>query len=195
MFVRAILGINADVPRNELLFKPTLPEWLQEITITNFNVGDQRLAIRFTGVGPESRFEVLENPSGIGVNSRQLRGGMRGVNGERCTTTLAGILDGGWWPWVLHDVCRSIVRNTAATSSVAAAHAHSQSCCSGRNHGCGNGAHGSGHHLFPLGQAISVHLNPAANLTFYVLHKIASWDAVFHILRTTRNVLLHWWPF
>ena len=73
MFLRAILGINANVPRNELLLDPTLPEWLQEITITNFKVGHQRLAIRFTGVGPESRFEILENPSGIQVNSRQLR--------------------------------------------------------------------------------------------------------------------------
>ncbi len=73
MFLRTILGINANVPQNELYVEPTLPEWLPEITITNFKVGDQRMAIRFTGSGPESRFEVLKNPGNIHVNEGRCR--------------------------------------------------------------------------------------------------------------------------
>lgn len=73
MLLRAILGINANVQRNELQLDPTLPEWLPEITLTNFKVGDQKMAIRFWGVGLESRFEVLENPGRIQVNGRRQR--------------------------------------------------------------------------------------------------------------------------
>jgi glycogen debranching enzyme len=73
VFLRAIFGISANVPRNELQLDPTLPEWLQEITITNFKVGDHRMAIRFTGIAPESRFEVLENPGEIHVNGDRRR--------------------------------------------------------------------------------------------------------------------------
>lgn len=67
MFLRTILGINVDAPRNELRLDPTLPEWLPEITITNFRVGEHRMAIRFFGVAPESQFEILENPGAIHV--------------------------------------------------------------------------------------------------------------------------------
>jgi glycogen debranching enzyme len=73
VFLRAIFGISANVPRNELQLDPTLPEWLPEITITNFKVGDHRMAIRFTGIAPESRFEVLENPGEIHVNGDRRR--------------------------------------------------------------------------------------------------------------------------
>lgn len=74
MLLRAILGIGANVSRNELRLDPTLPEWLPEITITNFRVGEHRMAIRFFDIAPSSRFEVLDNPGGI-----QVSGGLRRV--------------------------------------------------------------------------------------------------------------------
>ena len=69
MLLRAICGITANVPRNELQLDPALPEWLPEVTIMNFRVGEHRMAIRFAGIAPESRFEILENPGSMKVNS------------------------------------------------------------------------------------------------------------------------------
>ena len=73
MFLRAILGVDANVPRNELRLEPTLPGWLPEITITNFQVGEHRMSIRFAGTGTESHFEIIENPGAIRVNDGRRR--------------------------------------------------------------------------------------------------------------------------
>lgn len=73
MFLRAICGIHADVPRNELSLNPTLPDWLPQLTLTNFKVGEHRMAIRFSGNGTDSHFDVLENPGAIRVNTTRRR--------------------------------------------------------------------------------------------------------------------------
>jgi glycogen debranching enzyme len=73
MLLRAICGIRADLPRNELSLNPTLPDWLPELILTNLKVGEHRMAIRFAGNGTDSRFEVLENPGAIRVNAARRR--------------------------------------------------------------------------------------------------------------------------
>jgi hypothetical protein len=60
MMLRAILGIDAEAPAHVLWVNPTLPDWLPEITLSHLQVGKRRLAIRFTGQGPKSQYEVLE---------------------------------------------------------------------------------------------------------------------------------------
>ncbi|MGA7323994.1 MAG: amylo-alpha-1,6-glucosidase [Rhodomicrobium sp.] len=70
MFMRALLGIEPDAPRNRLELNPTLPDRLPEVTLQNLRVGDHRLTIRFSGRGTSSRFEVLEGADGITINGK-----------------------------------------------------------------------------------------------------------------------------
>jgi glycogen debranching enzyme len=67
MFLRAILGIEADAAHNTLWLDPTLPDWLPEITLNHLQVGERRVGIHFSGQGTESRFEVLENEGGLEI--------------------------------------------------------------------------------------------------------------------------------
>jgi len=70
MFMRAMLGVEADAPRNRLELNPTLLDWLPEVTLHNLRVGDRRLTIRFSGHGTSSRFGVLEGAGGITINGK-----------------------------------------------------------------------------------------------------------------------------
>ncbi len=70
MLLRAILGIEPDAPKKLLHLDPTLPDWLPELTITGLRVGHQQLAIRFTGEGAASRYEVLEGGDALTIKGR-----------------------------------------------------------------------------------------------------------------------------
>jgi glycogen debranching enzyme len=59
MFLRAILGLGPDAPKDKLYVDPFLPDWLREITIHDLRVGQRRFDIRFWRAGPETCFEVL----------------------------------------------------------------------------------------------------------------------------------------
>jgi glycogen debranching enzyme len=67
LLLRAILGINANAPENTLFLNPTLPDWLPDITLSNFHVGDQVLTIRFTRDGERSKFDVLAGGKGLTI--------------------------------------------------------------------------------------------------------------------------------
>ena len=70
MLLRAILGIEPDAPKKLLHLDPTLPDWLPELTISGLRVGHQQLAIRFTGEGAASRYEVLEGGDALTIKGR-----------------------------------------------------------------------------------------------------------------------------
>jgi glycogen debranching enzyme len=72
MLLRAILGIDGDVPNKTLWVEPTLPEWLPQITLEHMQLGSERIAIRFSGQGADSEFEVLES-GGFEVRRRRVR--------------------------------------------------------------------------------------------------------------------------
>jgi hypothetical protein len=63
MFLRAILGLGPDAPRDKLYVDPFLPDWLREMTIRDLRVGERKFDIRFWRSGPESCFEVLKGDS------------------------------------------------------------------------------------------------------------------------------------
>jgi cellobiose phosphorylase len=45
--IQAILGLRAAAPNGRLYVDPTLPNWLPEIELKNFTVGDSILHLRF----------------------------------------------------------------------------------------------------------------------------------------------------
>ncbi len=67
--LQSILGIQANAPEDTLYVNPTLPEWLPEITITNLLIGKNRIAIRFSGTGEDSSYEVINNPGNVRINT------------------------------------------------------------------------------------------------------------------------------
>jgi len=71
--LQAILGIHANAAENKLYVEPTLPEWLPEITVRNLRVGKHRVAIRFSGLGEDSAYEVIDNPGNLNINEALLQ--------------------------------------------------------------------------------------------------------------------------
>ena len=65
--IQAILGLRADAPNGRLYVDPTLPNWLPEIELKNFKVGDSILHLRFWKEGSESRWEIKNRQGSIDV--------------------------------------------------------------------------------------------------------------------------------
>ena len=57
-FIRTIIGLEANAPKQQLRVQPTLPEWLPDITLRNLVVGDATVALRFWRDGEQTRWEV-----------------------------------------------------------------------------------------------------------------------------------------
>lgn len=68
MLLRAILGLEADAPHKALRVRPTLPDWLPEITVSNLQVGAARVALRFSGQGTSSRWEMVDKQGEVTVS-------------------------------------------------------------------------------------------------------------------------------
>jgi len=62
--VTAILGLRADAPNHTLYVSPTLPDWLPDLELGNLQVGDARLHLRFTRIGADTHWEVLDRQGG-----------------------------------------------------------------------------------------------------------------------------------
>ncbi|MBO0733951.1 MAG: amylo-alpha-1,6-glucosidase [Methylocapsa sp.] len=63
MLLQAILGFEADAPRQMLYLDPVLPVWLPDLELRNVHVGQCMLDLRFWREGGKTRFEVLKGPA------------------------------------------------------------------------------------------------------------------------------------
>ena len=71
MLLQAILGIEPDVVRRRLLICPTLPSWLDDISIRRLRFLDGTIDLRFTGQGTETRVEILGATGGIDIECQR----------------------------------------------------------------------------------------------------------------------------
>ncbi len=85
MLLRAILGIEPDPERRCLRLNPTLPDWLDDITIRRLKVFDGCVDLRFRGTGTETSFEVLRTSGVLAVEPEEatVDRGMTFVGGGR----------------------------------------------------------------------------------------------------------------
>jgi glycogen debranching enzyme len=65
--LQATLGLRADAPAGRLYVHPTLPRWLGDIVLSNLQVGQARVTIRFWRVGDTSNWAVLDRDGTIDV--------------------------------------------------------------------------------------------------------------------------------
>jgi glycogen debranching enzyme len=63
MLLQAMLGLQQDAPRGKLYVDPALPDWLQDVTLTDLRLGRQRFDIRFWREGKNTTFKVLSGKS------------------------------------------------------------------------------------------------------------------------------------
>ena len=59
-FLQAILGLAPDAPAGRLYVDPALPDWLPDLTATDFRLGTRRFDLRFWREGDDTRWEVSE---------------------------------------------------------------------------------------------------------------------------------------
>ncbi len=71
MFLRAVLGLEVDPSGPRLYAAPTLPEWLPEVTLSNFLVCGDWLDLRFRGQGPDTAVEILRSGGRVQVVARR----------------------------------------------------------------------------------------------------------------------------
>ncbi|MGH2460714.1 MAG: amylo-alpha-1,6-glucosidase, partial [Chloroflexota bacterium] len=75
LLLRAILGIEPDVERRRLLVQPTLPDWLDELTLRGIPFAGGTADLRFHGQGASSRVDILGTTGGIQVEQLPLSSG------------------------------------------------------------------------------------------------------------------------
>jgi len=68
--VQMVTGFQPDGPNGQVSFDPSLPEWVDELTLRDLRVGSHLFDIRFWRDGTASRFEVLKgDPQAVRQNS------------------------------------------------------------------------------------------------------------------------------
>ncbi len=60
MFLQMILGLQPEAPDDRLYVDPALPDWLCELTVTNLQVGERNLDLRFWRDRESTRWQVLK---------------------------------------------------------------------------------------------------------------------------------------
>lgn len=68
--LRAILGLDADAPKNRLYVDPLLPPWLPDLTVRQLQVGKATVDLRFWREGTVTRHEVLAVQGDVRVETR-----------------------------------------------------------------------------------------------------------------------------
>ncbi|WGV27418.1 amylo-alpha-1,6-glucosidase [Halotia branconii] len=58
LLISTILGLAADAPQKKLKVKPSLPDCLPDLELTNLSVGDATVALRFWQAGKQTQWEV-----------------------------------------------------------------------------------------------------------------------------------------
>lgn len=69
-FVQAMLGIQADAPRNTLTVDPNLPDWLPDVTLRGLKVATSAVDIRFWREGSKTRWDVLSQQGNVAVQQK-----------------------------------------------------------------------------------------------------------------------------
>jgi glycogen debranching enzyme len=65
--LQATLGIRADAPAGKLYVHPTLPRWLNDVTLSNLRVGNSRFTIHFWREGDDNHWEIEDRTGSIQV--------------------------------------------------------------------------------------------------------------------------------
>ncbi|HEX2911287.1 MAG TPA: glycogen debranching N-terminal domain-containing protein [Chloroflexia bacterium] len=69
-FLQTMLGLEVDAARNHVVINPHLPSWLNELTLLNLLVGDNKASFRVTrdlNDPTQYRLEVLEKPGALNI--------------------------------------------------------------------------------------------------------------------------------
>ena len=64
-FLQIILGFQPDAPRDKLYIDPVLPNWLPDLTVMNFRIGQRSFDLRFWRDGNNTQWEVLRGDKGV----------------------------------------------------------------------------------------------------------------------------------
>lgn len=67
LLLRAILGIEPDVEHRRMFVQPTLPDWLDELTLRGLPFAGETVDLHFHGQGTASRVDVLRTTGGVRV--------------------------------------------------------------------------------------------------------------------------------
>jgi glycogen debranching enzyme len=70
--LRTMLGLRADAPNKRLYVRPTLPDWLSDITLRHLRVGPCSLSLCFWREGSRSRWEVLNISADKGTDPNDM---------------------------------------------------------------------------------------------------------------------------
>jgi glycogen debranching enzyme len=76
--LQAILGIQADAPRERLYVDPQLPRWLPEVTLHGLAIGRAKVDLRFRGVNGDTQWDATVRSGRVQVQARpwQLAGAL-----------------------------------------------------------------------------------------------------------------------
>jgi glycogen debranching enzyme len=68
LFLRSVLGLVANAPRNELsIVRPVLPDWLRSVTLERLRVGDNTVDLRYERQGDRTLTDVVRIDGGLRV--------------------------------------------------------------------------------------------------------------------------------
>ena len=67
LFMQTMLGLFPDAPNNVLYVKPSLPEWINLVTIKNMVVGGEKISIEFKRADGKTTFDVIGKTGKIRV--------------------------------------------------------------------------------------------------------------------------------
>ncbi|MER8589974.1 MULTISPECIES: hypothetical protein [unclassified Mesorhizobium] len=56
--LQAIIGFQPDAPNGKLYIDPRLPDWIEELTLNDMRLGNNRLELHFWRVGAATRWQV-----------------------------------------------------------------------------------------------------------------------------------------
>lgn len=70
MLLRTILGLEPDAERHRLLVQPTLPDWLDELTLHGLRFGDGTVDLKLKGTGTQTEVQVLQVTGPITVEQQ-----------------------------------------------------------------------------------------------------------------------------
>ncbi|HUX87643.1 MAG TPA: amylo-alpha-1,6-glucosidase [Chloroflexota bacterium] len=73
LLLRSILGLEPDLGQRRILLSPTLPDWIEELTLRGLRFLDGEIDFKVTGRGIDTRVEVLRTN---GVISIEQQGGL-----------------------------------------------------------------------------------------------------------------------
>nr|MBA2601933.1 amylo-alpha-1,6-glucosidase [Actinomycetota bacterium] len=71
MLLQTMLGVSADAPRGSLdAVRPSLPAWLERVTLSNLRIGADRMSLAFERHGDATALSALEGTQNIHISAR-----------------------------------------------------------------------------------------------------------------------------